>query len=59
MSSIEYDDWRKASYSNGTGSCVETASSAGAVAVRDTTNRDGEALTFSAEAWSAFVAGLK
>jgi hypothetical protein len=54
-----YDDWRKASYSNGTGSCVETASDAGSVAVRDTTNRDGGALTFSAAAWSAFVAELK
>jgi hypothetical protein len=54
-----YDDWRKASYSNGDGSCVETASSAGTVAVRDTTNRDGGALTFSAEAWSAFVTWLK
>ena len=25
-SNIEYDDWRKASFSNGSGSCVETAS---------------------------------
>jgi Domain of unknown function (DUF397) len=53
-----YDDWRKASYSNGTGSCVETASGAGTVAVRDTMNRDGGTLTFSAAAWSVFVAGL-
>lgn len=54
-----YSDWRKTSYSNGSGQCVETASSAGSVAVRDTTNRDGGTLTFSAGAWSAFVAGLK
>jgi hypothetical protein len=55
----EYTDWRKASYSNGQGQCVETASNAGTVAVRDTTDRDGGTLTFSAEAWSGFVAGLK
>lgn len=37
----EYSDWRKASYSNGQGSCVETASSAGTVAVRDTKRYPG------------------
>jgi hypothetical protein len=58
-SNTEFADWRKASYSNGSGSCVETASGACAVAVRDTTNRDGGTLAFSVEAWSAFVAGLK
>jgi hypothetical protein len=54
-----YTDWRKASYSNGSGQCVETASNAGTVAVRDTTNRDAGTLTFSTEVWSTFVAGLK
>ena len=44
----EYTDWRKASYSNGQGRCVEIASSAGDVAVRDTNDRDGDTLTFSA-----------
>jgi Domain of unknown function (DUF397) len=56
---VEVASWRKASYSNGQGSCVETASIAGIVAVRDTTDRDGGTLAFGAEAWSAFVAGLK
>jgi hypothetical protein len=55
----EYDDWRKASYSNGEASCVETASGAGTVAVRDTTNRDGGTLTFTADAWQAFTGSLK
>ncbi|MGH3245665.1 MAG: DUF397 domain-containing protein, partial [Trebonia sp.] len=32
-SPMGYGDWRKASYSNGSGSCVETASGAGIVAV--------------------------
>jgi hypothetical protein len=54
-----YTDWRKASYSNGTGQCVETASSAGTVAVRDTANPGGTALTFSAEAWEHFTASVK
>ena len=44
----EYTDWRKASYSNRQGQCVEIASSAGDVAVRDTNDRDGDTLTFSA-----------
>jgi hypothetical protein len=54
-----YKDWRKASYSNGSGSCVETASAAGTVAVRDTTNRNGGALVFTAEIWATFTASLK
>lgn len=58
-STSNYEDWRKASFSNGSGSCVETASKAGTIAVRDTTNRDGGTLTFSAEVWQTFVGGLK
>lgn len=50
-------NWRKSSYSgtNG-GSCVETASTSGSVLVRDTTNREGGTLAFSASAWQAFTA---
>jgi hypothetical protein len=55
----QYDDWRKASYSNGSGQCVETASGSGAILVRDTTNRDGGTLAFSADAWASFINGLK
>jgi hypothetical protein len=52
-------DWRKSSYSSGDGGqCVEVASAAG-VAVRDTTNRDGGTLTFSAEAWQKFTDALR
>lgn len=51
--------WRKASYSGGAnGSCVEVGSRDG-VLVRDTTDRDGGTLAFSAEAWQTFVGGLK
>jgi hypothetical protein len=52
-------DWRKSSYSSGDGGqCVEVASAEG-VAVRDTTNRDGGTLTFSAEAWQKFTDALR
>jgi hypothetical protein len=52
-------DWRKSSYSGSSGSCVETASGDGAVLVRDTTNRDGGTLTFTASAWRTFMAGIR
>ncbi len=53
-------NWRKASYSgSGGGSCVEVAGAASVVLVRDTTNRDGGTLTFTAEAWASFTASIK
>jgi hypothetical protein len=58
-SNMRYEDWRKASYSNGSGQCVETASDGGTVAVRDTADREGGTLTFGAQAWQAFMDGLK
>lgn len=58
-SNTAFDDWRKASYSNGSGSCVETASGAGTIAVRDTTDRDGGTLSFTAEAWRTFLGTLR
>jgi hypothetical protein len=52
--------WRKSSYSaNGGQDCVETGSVPGAVLVRDTTDRDGATLAFSADAWAGFVNGIK
>jgi hypothetical protein len=48
-------DWRKSSYSGANGGdCVEVAS-AGDIAVRDTTDREGVTLEFSAEAWQQFT----
>jgi hypothetical protein len=51
--------WRKSTYSgdNG-GECVEVAT-AGAVLVRDTTDRGGPVLTFTAGAWRAFTATIR
>ena len=52
-------DWRKSSYSDGNGgNCLETASRDGLVMVRDTVNRDGGTLAFTAEAWERFTDGL-
>jgi hypothetical protein len=53
-------NWRKSTYSDGSGgNCVETASSSGTILVRDTTNRDGGMLTFTADAWQTFMGSLK
>ena len=52
-------NWRKSSYSGSNGGeCVEVAA-AGAVLVRDTTDRTGPVLTFTADAWRAFTATIK
>ena len=51
--------WRTSTYSSGNGGqCVEVAGD-GAVLVRDTVNRDGGTLAFSANVWKTFVDGLK
>ena len=52
-------DWRTASYSTGNGACVETASGDGVVMIRDTTDRDGGTLSFTAGVWVKFAASLK
>ena len=51
---IEAADWRKSRWSK-TGNCIEVASG---VAVRDTQDREGPVLKFSAAQWRAFTAAL-
>jgi hypothetical protein len=52
--------WRKSSYSgNGGANCVEISDAPGLVFARDTTDRDGATLAFTAEAWVSFTAALK
>lgn len=53
-------EWRKSTYSaNGGSACIETASNGGVILVRDTTDRDGGALSFTADAWLAFLGTLR
>ncbi|MFF3762504.1 DUF397 domain-containing protein [Streptomyces sp. NPDC001922] len=52
-------NWRKSSYSGGQGDCVEIAASVSSVAhVRDSKDREGPVLTFSGDAWRAFIADV-
>jgi hypothetical protein len=52
--------WRKSSYSGANGDCVEVAGNVtGFVGVRDSKDRGGPALIFPADAWDAFLAGVK
>ncbi|MFE9387508.1 DUF397 domain-containing protein [Streptomyces sp. NPDC007025] len=50
-------DWFKSSYSNGTQNCVEVRI-AEAVATRDSKVTGGPVLTFGAQQWATFVAGV-
>jgi Domain of unknown function (DUF397) len=52
-------NWRKASYSNGQGNCVEVADTARVVLVRDTTDRDGAMLSVPAQAWQDFLTRVR
>jgi hypothetical protein len=52
-------NWRKSSYSadNG-GACIEV-SSADAVLVRDSTDRDGRVVIYDARVWRTFISSIK
>jgi hypothetical protein len=52
--------WRKSTRSSGNGgACVEVGVQAHGVLVRDTTDRDGGTLAFTADAWASFASSLK
>lgn len=52
--------WFKATLSSGNGQCVECAHLPdGGMAVRDTKNRPGAVLRFTADEWKAFLAGVR
>lgn len=52
--------WRKSSYSDGTGNCVEVAGVNGLVAIRDTKQGSrGPLLEFTKATWRLFVAITK
>jgi hypothetical protein len=51
--------WRKSSYSGSNGGeCVEVTTT-GAVLVRDTADRGGPVLSFTADAWRSFIAAIR
>jgi hypothetical protein len=51
--------WYKSTRSSGNGNCVEVAVVDDAVGVRDSKDRSGPVLVFTASEWRAFVAGAK
>ena len=61
---VEVGAWRKASYSVQNSSCVEVGVARQPEAdllclVRDTKDRDGPSLAFTAAGWDAFIARVK
>ena len=51
--------WRKSTYSNNTGACVEVGDLGATHAVRDSKNPTGPALRFTAAQWRAFTSGVR
>ncbi|RKT18533.1 uncharacterized protein DUF397 [Streptomyces sp. 1114.5] len=52
--------WRKSTYSNGDGDCVEVADGiTDIVPVRDSKDPSGPALAFTPEAWKSFIAAIR
>jgi hypothetical protein len=51
--------WRKSTRSGAAGHCVEVASAAAAVFVRDSKDVTGPVLEFGRDGWMEFVAGVR
>lgn len=54
---VEVGDWRTPTCDGG--QCAEVGTTTGGVVVRDTTDRDGTRLAFTAAAWTRFTAAVK
>jgi predicted secreted Zn-dependent protease len=52
-------EWHKSSYSTNDGACVEVATSKGVRQVRQSKDPSGPVLDFTADEWTAFIAGVK
>lgn len=60
MADLNAAIWRKSTRSGNGGNCVEVADNvAGVVAVRDSKDPDGPALTFTPRMWGTFTALLR
>ncbi|MEV4842464.1 DUF397 domain-containing protein [Micromonospora matsumotoense] len=51
--------WRTSTRSGSSGNCVEVATPAPIVMVRDSKDRQGPVLSFSPFAWSTFIGTIK
>jgi Domain of unknown function (DUF397) len=51
--------WRRSSYCDTGGQCVEVAPAGPSRLVRDSKNTTGVFLAFSAQAWAAFIRNIK
>lgn len=51
--------WRKSSYSESAGACVEVADDVADWLVRDSKDPAGPVLRFTAAEWAAWLAGVK
>jgi hypothetical protein len=58
MLDLSTASWHKSTSSNNNG-CVEVAFVQGQVAVRDSKDRTGRVLVFTAPEWQAFVRGVR
>jgi len=55
----EHFNWRKAGRSLNNGACVEVASRAGIIAIRDSQDFSGLTVRYNAGAWRSFVVATK
>lgn len=60
MRDLDHAQWRKSSRSGAGNACVEVTELAdGARAIRDSKNRSGPVLRFTASEWAAFTSGVR
>jgi hypothetical protein len=52
-------EWRKSSHSGTNGQCVEIAANSDQVLIRDSKDREGPVLIFTADEWRAFAARVR
>lgn len=58
-SCLEAGNWRTSTFSVGNGACLEAGTCGHGVAIRDSVDRSGPVLTFSAGEWEQFLGRVK